>query len=184
MGMVTIVVSSLRFLIMAAAAAFAVPCLFGSDSSDAASPPVSFSQDIAPLLNRRCGACHGEESAKGKYRLDSFQRMMKAGDSDEQPVVAGKAQDSAINQLLIERDPHDRMPQKADALPQSEIALVERWINQGAAYDGGSPERPLVELARHTMLRAGPKSYPRPMPVAALAFSSDGKQLVVGGYYE
>ena len=178
--MVNIVVSPLHSAILVVATAISVPCAFAGDDP----APVSFSQDIAPLLNRRCGACHGEESAKGKYRLDSFQRMMKAGDSDEQPVVAGKAKDSAIYQLLVERDPHDRMPQKADALPQSEIALVERWINQGTAYDGGSPDRPLVELARHTMLRAAPKTYPRPMPVAALAFSSDGKQLVVGGYYE
>jgi WD40 repeat protein len=110
--------------------------------------------------------------------------MMKAGDSDDPPVTPGKAQDSAIYELLVEPDAHDRMPQKADALPKSEIALVERWINQGAAYDGGSPERPLVELARHTMLRAAPKTYARPMPVSALAFSPDGKQLVVGGYYE
>ena len=186
MRIVNTVVLLLRSSILAATAAFVVPCSLASDSSaaDAASPPVSFSQDIAPLLNRRCGACHGEESAKGKYRLDSFQRMMKAGDSDEQPVVAGKAQESEIYRLLVEPDAHDRMPQKADALPQGEIALVERWINQGAAYDGGSSDRPLVELARHTMLRDAPKTYARPMPVAALAFSSDGKQLVVGGYYE
>jgi hypothetical protein len=175
-------VSFLRSAILIVATVFSIPCALAIDG--AAEAPVSFSQDIAPLLNRRCGACHGEESAKGKYRLDSFKRMMKAGDSDEQPVVAGKAQESEIYRLLVEPDAHDRMPQKADALPQSEIALVERWINQGAIYDGGSPVRPLVELARHTMLRDAPKSYARPMPVAALAFSSDGKQLVVGGYYE
>jgi mono/diheme cytochrome c family protein len=134
MGMVNAIVSPLRSAILAAAF-LTIPCAFARDDTGAESAPVSFARDIAPLLNRRCAACHGEESAKGKYRLDSFKRMMKAGDSDDPPVTPGKAQDSAIYQLLIEPDAHDRMPQKADALPKSEIALVERWINQGAAYD-------------------------------------------------
>ena len=64
-----------------------------------AEAPVSFRQDIAPLLQRRCAACHGEDSAKGGYRLDTFQRMSKAGDSDLPPLVAGKTKDSEIYQL-------------------------------------------------------------------------------------
>src|SRR5258706_194186 len=43
-----------------------------SGASD--SPAVSFKKDIAPLLQRRCAACHGEESSKGGYRLDTFGR--------------------------------------------------------------------------------------------------------------
>jgi WD40 repeat protein len=145
---------------------------------------VSFRKDIAPLLQRRCAACHGEESAKGGYRLDTFRRLSKAGDSELTPIVAGKTKDSELFQLLIEKDANDRMPQKADALPAHEIALIERWIQEGAVNDGGPADRPLPELVRESLLKPAPEKYGRPVPVTALAFNPDGSQLAVSGYYE
>jgi hypothetical protein len=145
---------------------------------------VSFRGEIAPLLQRRCAACHCEDSAKGGYRLDTFQLLQKPGDGGDAPLVAGKAKDSALFKLLLARDPEDRMPQKADALPETEIALIGRWVDAGAAYDGGDPARPLAELVRETFLRPAPLRYPRPVPITALAFSGDGKRLAVNGYRE
>lgn len=149
-----------------------------------AAPPVSFRAEIAPLLHRRCAGCHDAENAKGGYRLDSFARLLRPGDSELPAVVPGRAGESELHRLLIEPDASDRMPQKADPLPAREIALIERWINEGAANDGGSPERPIVELARETMLRPAPHRYPRPVPVTALAFSPDGRQIAAAGYFE
>src|SRR4051812_29153174 len=146
--------------------------------------PVSFRQEIAPLLNRRCAACHNEENAKGRYRVDTFTRLLKPGESDEQPVVAGRPEDSELYRLLLEPDANDRMPQKADPLPPGEIALIKRWIAGGAPFDGGAADRPLVEMARAAMLRPAPERYPRALPITALAFSPNGEQLAVSGYYE
>ena len=144
-----------------------VAVLVGGPGAVAAEALVSFRKDIAPLLQRRCAACHGEDSAKGGYRLDTFKRMSKAGDSDLPPLVAGKTKDSELYQLLIEKDANDRMPQKADALPAHEIALVERWIKEGAANDGGPPDRPLAELVRDTLLKPAPEKYAHAVPVTA-----------------
>lgn len=149
-----------------------------------ADAPVSFKSDIAPLLNRRCATCHNEETPKGRYRLDSFARLLKPGESDEKPVVAGNPKDSQLYQLLIEPDPHDRMPQKADPLPKAEVDLIERWIKEGAAFDGGAKERPLVEMARESFLHPAPEHYGRAVPVTGLAFSPDGTQLATSGYAE
>ena len=145
---------------------------------------VSFRAQIAPLLHRRCAACHNEDSAKGRYRLDSLARLWKTGESDLPPVVAGKPQESELYLRLAETSTDDRMPQKADALPAAEIAIVERWIREGAVGDGGDPDRPIVELARESLLHAAPEHYPRPLPVTALAFSPDSTQLAVSGYGE
>jgi WD40 repeat protein len=178
---VTIAMPSLRFI------ALLVPCfltvMIGGAIAESVEP-VSFRKDIAPLLQRRCSACHGEESAKGGYRVDSFRRMSKAGDSDLSPVVAGKTKESELYQRLVETDANDRMPQKAEALPASEIALVEKWIQQGAVNDGGAADRPLAELVRDSLLKPAPEKYAHPIPVTALAFSPDGAQLAVSGYYE
>ena len=149
-----------------------------------AAEPVSFRREIAPLLHRRCAACHGEENAKGGYRLDTFERMGKAGDSESAPLVAGKPGESELHALLVEKDANDRMPQKAGALPAAEIALIARWIAEGAVNDGGAPNRPLAELVRESLLLPAPQKYTRPAPVTALAFSPDGTQLAASGYYE
>ena len=146
--------------------------------------PVSFRADIAPLLQRRCAACHCEESAKGGYRLDTFQLLQKVGDGGDAPLIEGKAKESALFKLLLARDPEDRMPQKADALPDAEIAIIRRWLDAGAIYDGGDPARPLAELVRETFLRPAPAHYSRPIPITALAFNGDGKRLAVSGYRE
>jgi WD40 repeat protein/mono/diheme cytochrome c family protein len=166
-----------KFAAFCAWIAAALPALCGD-------LPVSFRKDIAPLLQRRCVACHGEESAKGGYRVDTFARIAKAGESELPPLVAGKPADSEFYRLLVEPDANDRMPQKADALPPGEIALIERWIKEGAINDGGAPDRPLAELVRETLLLPAPAKYARPIPVTALAYSPDGTQLAAAGYYE
>ena len=159
--------------------------LVSAIAADVAPPaPVSFRKDIAPVLHRRCAACHGEENAKGGYRLDTFERMWKAGDTETAPLVAGKPGESELHQLLVEADANDRMPQKADALPAREIALIERWIEEGAINDGSPPNRPLAELVRESLLLPAPQKYARPAPVTALAFSPDGTQIAASGYYE
>src|SRR6478609_8110321 len=83
----------------------------------ASAAPISFKEEIAPLLQRRCATCHNEENAKGHYRLDTFQALQKPGESDLPPLVAGKAHESELYRLLIEPGAEDRMPQKAEALP-------------------------------------------------------------------
>src|SRR3954470_22386828 len=94
--------------------------LLGGMTAAQEAKPVSFRREIAPLLNRRCAACHNEENAKGRYRVDSFRRLLKPGESDEKPVVAGHPDDSELMRLLLEPDANDRMPQKADPLPPAE----------------------------------------------------------------
>ena len=145
---------------------------------------VSFRAEVAPLLHRRCAACHNEDSAKGRYRLDTFARLLKPGESDLPPIVSRKPDESEVYLRLVETSAHDRMPQKADALPAAEIAIVERWIREGAVMEGVEVDRPIVELARESLLHAAPEHYPRPLPVTALAFSPDSTQLAASGYGE
>jgi hypothetical protein len=84
--------------------------------------------------------------------MDTFERLMKPGESDLPPIVAGQPKESELYNLLLEHSPEDRMPQKADPLPDAEIGLIERWIAEGATCDGSSPRQPLVEMVRDTLL--------------------------------
>jgi len=145
---------------------------------------VSFRRDIAPLLQRRCATCHSEENPKGGYRLDTVKLLRDPGDSGDAPLVPGKPRESHLLQLLVTDDKDDRMPQKADALPPEEIALIEKWIAAGAVSDADHDNQTLAELARQRHLRPAPPRYPRPLPVTALAFDATASRLATSGYHE
>jgi mono/diheme cytochrome c family protein len=149
-----------------------------------AATPVSFIRDVAPVFVKQCQGCHGAEKQKGKYRLDSFERLMKAGESKDAPVVAGKPGASAIYRLITAKDEDDRMPQKADPLPAAQVTLLRQWIEEGANFDGADAAAPLVSMVKEEEHAAPPEVYRQPVAVTALAFSPDGKQLAVSGYHE
>jgi WD40 repeat protein len=150
----------------------------------AAPGEVSFTRDIAPILARKCVACHGPEKAKGNYQLHHFETMLKPGASQLAAVTPGQPAKSELFRLLVTSDAEDRMPQKDDPLPKAQIALVEKWISQGAKFDGPDPRAHVASLSPRAPHPAPPASYPHPVPIAALAFSPDGAQLAASGYHE
>lgn len=150
----------------------------------AAAGDVSFTKDIAPILAKKCIACHGPEKAKGNYQLHNFATLMKPGASKAAAVTAGQPLQSELFRLLITTDADDRMPQKDDPLPKAQVALIERWIQQGAKFDGPDAKAHLASLIPRVPHPNPPARYAQPVPVAALAFSPDGKQLAASGYHE
>ncbi|HEV8292706.1 MAG TPA: c-type cytochrome domain-containing protein, partial [Tepidisphaeraceae bacterium] len=150
----------------------------------AARAEVSFKNEVAPILVERCQTCHNPEKNKGGYRLDSFETMMKAGESKKAPIVVGRAEESHLFQLITTPDEDDRMPAKGERLTAGQISIIERWIKEGAKFDGTDQSALLVSLVPAKGHPQAPERYPRPVPIMALAFGPDGKELAVGGYHE
>ncbi len=164
-------------------ASFVVPvvCPFAS----AAQPTrVSFSHDIAPILQRSCIPCHGPDKSKGHFRLDSFASLLKSGDSEKPTIIAGKPDASHLYQLIVEKNPDDRMPQKSEALPSSDVALIRKWVADGAKFDGPDRDASLASLLPGPVHPPAPVRYSQPWPVTAISFNPDGTQLIVGGCRE
>jgi hypothetical protein len=145
---------------------------------------VSFRRDVAPILVKQCQGCHGPEKSKGGYRLDSFDRLTRGGESKTPPIVAGQPGKSNLLRLISTDDEDDRMPQKADPLPAAQVALVRRWIEEGAKFDGSDAGASLASIVPAPEHPAPPEAYRYPIPVTALALSPDGKVLAAGGYNE
>jgi hypothetical protein len=102
-----------------------------------AEPEVDYSRDIRPVLSRNCFACHGpDEKHRGSgLRLD----RREAAISDRggyAAIVPGDPEASELVFRITEEDEAVRMPPKkaGGRLGPSEIALLRRWIEQGAAY--------------------------------------------------
>ena len=161
------------------------PASSGQDKqTENAFSPVSFSRQIAPILVKKCVTCHGPEKSKGHFRLDTFDLLLKAGESKSAPVVPSQPEQSELVRRLSAKDEDDRMPQKDDPLPAEHIALIERWIKDGAKFDGADPKAPLITLIPKAPHPDPPLAYLHPLAVTALAFTPDGHELAVGGYHE
>ncbi len=144
---------------------------------------VSFTKEIAPVFVAKCLACHNAEKAKGGYRMHTFDALLKPGSSKETPLTPGQPAQSHLFQLLLAPDEDDRMPQKDDALPAAQIAVIKQWIEAGAKYDGPDRATALTLLAppQHP---AAPRAYPVAIPITALAFDMSGEFLAASGYHE
>lgn len=145
---------------------------------------VSFSRQLAPILTRRCLGCHDNRKTEGRYALHTFEMLLKAGDSGEPPIVAGRPDDSYLFTKLIDLDVDVRMPQEDDPLSSQEVALFKRWIEQGARFDGPSKSDRLVTLLPPREHPLPPDTYRTPVPIFAITFSEDGKSLFTGGWHE
>ena len=145
-----------------------------------------FTTGVAPVLVQKCQGCHGPDKAKGHYRVDTFERLMKPGDGGAAPVVPGKPGESELFLRVTSHDKEKRMPQKDDPLPAAQVAVFEAWIKSGAPFDGPDRAAPLATLVpgANQPHPAAPRAYPRPVSAVALAFQPDGKALAAGGYNE
>ena len=97
---------------------------------------IDFKRDIAPILEERCWFCHGEDEQESGLRLDRRARMLRGGDSGLPAVVPGKPDKSYLVELINHVDKDMTMPPDEEKLPAGEIALLTRWIQEGAVWPG------------------------------------------------
>ncbi len=157
-----------------------------ADDKGGKSAPVSFINDVAPILKESCFGCHGAKNPKGKLDMTKYASLRKGGTKDE-PIVEGKPEESYLIDALKATD-KTRMPPKesGDPLPKDKIEILERWISEGAKLDGGlAPDADLMrELRARWKPPAPPAVYSYPVTITAVAFSPDNTKLVVGGHHE
>jgi hypothetical protein len=149
--------------------------------------PVSFINDVAPILKENCFACHDAKKRKGKFDMSTYESFRKGGDKED-PLVPGKPDESLIIDLLTAKDKSRMPPPKdiPDPLPQAKIDVIAKWIAEGAKPDAGLS--PKAEILRELRVRwkppAPPPAYKYPVTITALTFTPDGQKLVVGGQHE
>jgi hypothetical protein len=126
--------------------------------TDAALPKtVQFNRDIRPILADNCYSCHGPDKDKRKagLRLDTKDGLFTAIKGDT-PVVPGKPDQSDIYKRIRSHDPDEVMPQSktGKTLSDQQIALIKKWIEQGAKYEGHWAYNPLMRPAAPEVRRA------------------------------
>ncbi len=99
---------------------------------------VDFNYHIKPLFSDRCFTCHGpdEKARKGKLRLDTKEGAFKALKNGMFVLKPGDLAHSEVARRITSTDPDEMMPPPKSnlALSQEEIALLRRWVEQGAEW--------------------------------------------------
>src|ERR1043165_5605660 len=116
--------------------AIAVVAATGAIAADG-SGTVDFHRDIDPIFRASCYTCHGPDKQEGGLRMDSRAALLTGGDDGPGMVVGDGARSGIVLRSLGEGD-GARMPKKKAPLAREEIALITRWIDQGAPWPAGA----------------------------------------------
>ncbi len=101
---------------------------------------VDFQKQIQPILAERCLECHSQDKRKGGLSLASYGDLLDGG-KDGAVVRPGNAATSLlVHRVTGEIEP--QMPKDDVPLGADEVALVRRWIDQGARATPTAPAAP------------------------------------------
>ena len=89
---------------------------------------LSFERDVRPILKAHCFQCHGE-GEKPKGGVDLRQRRLMLTNSESGPIMVPHHPNRSV---LIQRVTSGEMPKSDKKLSTTQIAILERWIQQGA----------------------------------------------------
>ncbi len=115
---------------------------------------IDFARDVLPILSDNCFRCHGpdEKARKADLRLDRKEDALR---SASPVIVPGKAATSEVIKRVISGDPEEVMPppRANKKLTAAQIAILQKWIDQGAAWGQHwsfvKPSRPTVPQIRN-----------------------------------
>jgi hypothetical protein len=117
--------------------------------------PLSFNQDIRPILSDKCFFCHGFDvkHREAKRRLDTPEGAYAVLEG-VQAIVPGDLEGSDVWTRINSKDKEEMMPplKSHKTLTDKERATIKQWIEEGAVYQKHwafeapvKPEPPKVE---------------------------------------
>jgi hypothetical protein len=114
---------------------------FATDDGRPLPEIVSYNWDVRPVLSQNCFRCHGQDAGarKADLRLDvpemAYGELSK--NRGKHAIVPGYPSKSQLFRRITASDADERMPPPDTHLSLSthDIALLDRWIRQGARYE-------------------------------------------------
>jgi len=122
-------------------------------SARSAGEKLSFNRDVQPILAEYCYHCHGPDAGTRKpsndpLRLDIEEFALAVREGGPQAIIPGNGAGSEVVKRMRSKDPQEVMPppEIPHVMNEAQIAIIERWIDEGATYEPHwafvKPERP------------------------------------------
>ncbi len=110
-------------------------------STEAPAPPggdprlAFFNDEVRPILVNNCLRCHNPQRMERSAGLDATRIAgLLAGGESGPAVVPGRPDESLLIRAVRWENPDLKMPRGKDKLPEAQIAVLEKWIAEGAAW--------------------------------------------------
>jgi len=135
-----------------------------------ATEPVDYHGDVAPLLRQYCAGCHNDVDFEGDFSVERYADLEEGG-SRGVMLKSGDPEGSHFIKLLTGGTDEPMPPEDEPQPTADEIALLKRWIKEGAHGPGEADDISIL-----SMLDV-PDWAPAPgqKAVTAMASSADGK---------
>ena len=137
---------------------------------------VDYLADIQPLLDKRCGGCHGGEAKMGELSIGAFASLERGGNHGK-GVVPGKPDESPLYTFITGKS-YPKMPMDGTTLADGEIALIKAWIEAGAKGPTG-PQAAAAKAAAAPFIK--PRAALKPQ-VFAMAWQPGAKVVALAGH--
>jgi mono/diheme cytochrome c family protein len=131
--------------------------LRGMTGEPAPAEGVSFKGEIAPWLVSQCGNCHINRQ-QGQFSMATFNDLMK-GSRGGRVVFPGGAKGSRLVEVIETGD----MPRGNGKVSDEDFAKLQKWIDEGAKFDGPDPAAPMATYARGSNAAAAPEESMEPV---------------------
>ncbi len=99
---------------------------------------VDYNFHIRPILSNSCYVCHGpdESTREADLRLDLRNAAIAKREGGGRAIAPGRPGRSLLIDRISSEDPEFRMPppEMNTVLSAREVALLKKWVNQGAEY--------------------------------------------------
>lgn len=114
---------------------------------------VYFVRDVRPIFEKHCYSCHGTNKQESSLRLDIKSAAFKGGSGRGPSILANRADESPLIQLVRETDADQRMPLDGDPLSDEDITTLVSWVEQGARWPDGIDVNQLDNKRDHWAFR-------------------------------
>jgi hypothetical protein len=95
---------------------------------------------VHPLLLERCGKCHGPSKQKARLALHTPEAIARGSFNGPVLVPGDPAASELYRRVSLPPEDEDHMPPEGEPQPTpEEIALLERWIREGAELPAAAP---------------------------------------------
>ncbi|MDZ4289550.1 MAG: c-type cytochrome domain-containing protein [Prosthecobacter sp.] len=95
---------------------------------------VDFSRHVKPIFQAKCVVCHDRASQPRGLHLDSRETAVRSG-SLGVFIVPGNAKQSLLLAKINSASAHIKaMPPVGEQVTAEEVAILQRWITQGAVW--------------------------------------------------
>lgn len=145
-------------------------------------PAIVTYDQVRPVLKKHCISCHDQERSRGGLNVATTAGIA-AGSTSGPVAIAGKPDESMLYTLAAHLD-NPKMPPGAPRIPQRELDLIRRWIEDGlqsktdvvAATTGSK-----TAMSKPTAASEGVTPLLRQTAITAVAISPKDSLVAVSG---